>query len=361
MNIVQVSTSDLGHGAGIVAYNLHRSFKQHNHQSSMLVVEKRAADPDVFTLSQPNKNLWQKIGYRIAKKRESKGNRSGPQNIYSRFTQKLLNHPLVAAADVINLHNLHWHENNLSPLILPRLAQQKPVIWTLHDMWAFTGHCIYSMGCDRWKTGCGQCPDLSTYIALEKDTTAQLYQCKQAIYSKARFTLVTPSTWLEQLASQSPLFQNQPITYIPHGIDLKLYSPRPKRAAKESLGLDPDRPVILFAAALWEDFRKGYGDFATAVLHAGAQGWQPQLLGIGLGEFSSQLARQFPTLSLGFVTQEHLKAIVYSASDLLIFPTLADNLPNTILESMACGTPVLSYNTGGVADMVKHLETGYPF
>jgi glycosyltransferase involved in cell wall biosynthesis len=197
-------------------------------------------------------------------------------------------------------------------------------------MWPFTGHVAYSYECERWRHGCGSCPYLHEYPGLPRDTTALLWKIKDAVYRRSRLTLVAPSSWLERLAGESPLLGRFAIRRIPNGVDLDEFRPDP--AARSTEGA----PVILFSAPDLADRRKGRAllDRALALVEADYRL-------VVHGGRNEGVARQ------------------YAAADLFVLPTLADNLPNAVIESMACGTPVVSFDVGGVGDAVRHLQTGW--
>jgi glycosyltransferase involved in cell wall biosynthesis len=361
MKILHISTSDLGHGAGIAAYNLNLGLNQLGHNSKMLVVEKLSSNPYVYSVKPTPTNFREKLIAQGNILLEKALNQLTPQNLYSSSKINCRQHPLIKEADIINLHNLHWHDRNFSILLLKNICKIKPVVWTWHDMWPITGHCIYSFDCDRWKIGCGKCPDLNSYISLKIDTTATLHKIKKSIYSKSKFTVITPAQWLKELASASPLLHNKKIVCIPNGINNQIYKSQPKQQARQALGIEiePERQIVLFSAGTWTAQNKGYPYFEKAILNLKVLIPNLFLLGFGQGDFSETLKTEFETLALGYIDHPKLKALVYSAADIFVFPTIADNLPNAVLESMACGTPVVSFNTGGVPDMIEHMETGY--
>jgi glycosyltransferase involved in cell wall biosynthesis len=252
-------------------------------------------------------------------------------------------------ADVVQLHNTHGNYFSLSAL--PYLTRRRPVVWLLHDMWAFTGHVAYSYDCERWRTGCGSCPYLGEYPAVPRDTTALLWRYKRRVYGRSRLTLVTPSRWLAGLVAESPLLRDFPLHHIPYGVDTQVYSPGRKDEARRRLGLPLDRDVVLFVATDLAEERKGFRllDEALAALD------DPLLLAVA----SSGSAASSAEMRLLRTEDEWLLVDAYRAADIVVLPTLADNLPNVVIESMACGLPCVSFATGGVPEAVRHLETGF--
>jgi len=358
MNITILSTTDLAHGAGVAAYRLHQSLVQAGENSRMLVSLKVSNDSHVYQIKPNPSSSLSYLKSKLQDKSEKLVNSIAPQCIYSTNNKSVLEHPYVVESDVINLHNLHWDEKNFSLNILPILSKKVPLVWTLHDMWAFTGHCIYSLDCDRWKIGCGKCPDLTSYIPLKIDTTAWLYKIKQQIYQNSQITIVAPSKWLVNLAKQSPLFKDFPVEHIPYGIDQTIYYPLDKKQVRQVLNIDTDAPTIIFVASSLNDTRKGGIYLEQALEKIQHQFKDLQILLLGHGRVCHNNTH-LKIIELGYIQSPRIMPLLYSAADLMICPTIADNLPNTVLESLACGTPVVGFNIGGVPDMVEHLENGY--
>ncbi len=253
-------------------------------------------------------------------------------------------------ADVVQVHNLHG--SYFSFTALPTLSRRRPVVWLLHDQWAMTGHVAYSLDCERWRTGCGSCPYLGEYPRLGRDTTALLWRLKRTVYARSRLTLVVPSRWLHERVQASPLLARFPTRHIPNGIDSGLFAPGPADAARQRLGLPLDRRIVFFAAADLEERRKGLHLLVAALRRLDES---PLLLLAGGGRAPDEVEAR----SLGAVGDENVLADAYRAADVFAVPTLADVLARTAQESIACGTPCLSFDRGGVTEVVRHLQTGY--
>ncbi len=351
MNIVHINTTDTEGGAARAAFRLHKGILDAGHTSRMLVSYKTGGSQDVAPLvSGVRKMLPNRLVILLEEYLSL-------QYIIP-WSRGLFDHPYIQSADIVNLHNVHG--NYFSPLILPTLTRNYPIVWTLHDMWPLTGHCGYSYDCARWKTGCGACPSLNDYPPLRKDTTGFLWKIKDRVYRRSRLTVVCPSQWLAKTAQESPLLGRFPVHHVPYGVDLKIFRPLRKEMARELLGLPQKTPLLLFAAAYASERRKG-ADFLRDALHILLQqGFcDIGLITLGIGSESLRFPSEIQQWSLGNLMDETSVAAVYSAADLLVSPSLADNLPNTILESLACGTPVVAFNTGGVAEIVRSMETGY--
>ncbi|HEY9710226.1 MAG TPA: glycosyltransferase, partial [Oculatellaceae cyanobacterium] len=254
-------------------------------------------------------------------------------------------------------HNLH--KDYFNYLALPSLTESKPAVFTLHDMWSFTGHCAYSYDCDRWKIGCGKCPYLDIYPAIQRDNTRLEWKLKNWVYRRSNLTIVAPSRWLIEQAKQSML-NRFPIHYIPYGIDTEAYQPLDPELCRSLLGISGGKRVLMFGADSLKNSRKG-GELLLKSLQSLPESLKAEtvLLTLGNGGEGISEAVGMATLNLGYLSSDRLKAIAYCAADLFIFPTLADNLPLVLQESMACGTPMVSFKIGGVPDLVRPGITGY--
>jgi glycosyltransferase involved in cell wall biosynthesis len=260
-------------------------------------------------------------------------------------------------ATVLNFHNLHSHY--FSYLALPTLTAHKPAILTLHDMWSFTGHCAYSYDCQKWQSGCGRCPYPASEPSIRIDGTALEWRLKNWIYGRSNLTIVAPSQWLAAQARQSMLNQFD-IHCIPYGIDLDAYHPLDQQLCRTQLGIPLDKRVLLFGAQVLNDRRKG-GDLLLTALQALPESLKRETILLTFGHDCSELANAvgMATINLGYLQADQQKAVAFSAADILVFPTRSDNLPLVLQESIACGTPMVSFRVGGVPDMVRPGVTGY--
>jgi glycosyltransferase involved in cell wall biosynthesis len=361
MRIVHVSTSDTGHGAGIAAYRLLCAQREAGIDAVMLVAEKRSDDPGVICVREEPGGGISRTLFRCDLFMERVLNVLGPQNLYSVLSRALLRHELVRSADIIHLHNLHWHSRNFSLALPFILGRQKPVVWTFHDMWPITGHCISSRDCEQWRVGCGSCPYPRAYLGQLFDTSRLQCLLKRTMYNHSNFTVVTPSRWLADKVKHSPLMKRHDVRTIPNSIARSCFRPVEKQIARELLGIrEYERPAILFVSAFLDDPIKGYDYFEEALcqLHerGGLQG--VQVLLAGRGKANARLKDRYAVYELGYIDDMTRMALVYSAADLYVMPSILDNLPSVVLESMACGTPVVCFDTGGIPEMVQHGLNG---
>jgi glycosyltransferase involved in cell wall biosynthesis len=350
MKILQVNFSDFANGGGgaIAMYRLCVGLKKIGLDCKILSGLKTLASDESQRINRSSHlefNL-KKITSRL-----------GLNDIHCVSSFGLTQHDFYLEADIINFHVLH--SSYFSYLAIPKLTAKKPAILTLHDMWGFTGHCAYSADCDRWKTGCGKCPYPQAYPPIRRDNTRLEWKLKEWVYRRSNLTIVTPSRWLATQAKASML-DRFPIYHIPNGIDTNACQPIDKQLCRTILGIPEDRRVLLFGAESLSDQRKG-GDLLLKALQQLPRSLKAEmtLLTFGVGGEAISAESGMSALSLGYISSDRLKSMAYSAADLFVFPTREDNLPLVLQESMACGTPMVSFDVGGVPELVRHGETGY--
>ncbi len=344
LNVLHISESDAAGGAGRAAYKLHRGLNGLGHVSRMLVGRKVTPDTDIRPLKR--NLLWRVLDRASGELFDL----LSLQYVFYPSSFGVLADAWFRSASVVQLHNLHGSYFGFTAL--PAISRLRPVVWQLHDQWGLTGHVAYSLDCERWRRGCGACPYLDEYPRLRNDTTALLYRLKDRVYSGSRLTLVVPSRWMADIVDASPLLGRFPVRYIPTGIDTAVFRPGDRDEARKRLRLPLDRKIVFFAAANINERRKGLHLLAEALRRLADP---PLLLVAGSGT----VARGIETRYLGSVLDEEVLADAYRAADVFAVPTLADVLTQTAPESIACGTPCLSFDRGGVIDVVRHLETGY--
>jgi glycosyltransferase involved in cell wall biosynthesis len=259
-----------------------------------------------------------------------------------------LHGPFVPGGGYFDLRVLHW------------LTQQVPVVLTLHDAWLLSGHCAHSFDCERWKIGCGHCPDLTIYPTIRRDATAYNWRRKQEIYAKIRLCVATPCRWLMQKVKQSML---APAVVegrvIPNGVDLSTFHPANTRMVRTALGLSPAAKILLFVAnTIRRNIWKDYQTMRAAVAQVAERLHGHGVLFIVLGEDAP--VERIGQAEVRFVPyQEYPKAVAryYQAADVYAHAARADTFPNTVLEALACGTPVVATAIGGIPEQVKGLKT----
>ena len=351
MNILHISTEyNLG-GSGRAAYRIHAGLKKRGHTSRMLVATKVMGVPGVGP-------IWRNLSWRAADWAAKRVTEAlSLQYLFLPSSWNLLRHPWFREADIVQMYNTHG--GYFSHSILGVASRIKPVVWRFSDLWPFTGHCCYSYECDKWKTGCGSCPLLCDDPPLRSDRTALLWRIKRRLYASAKIYLVAPSRWMAGLAAQSPLVGHWPRHIIPNGIDLELFRPISRTAAREIFGLPPDEPTVLFSSVETKAHRKGGTFLMEALNRLRSVEKRFRLFVVGHGAREWERKVSVPVTAVETVKDDHLLAAMYSAADVFVHPALADNLPNGVLESLACGTPVVAFDVGGVSEAVRPMQTGY--
>ena len=390
MQITILSTFDTQGGAAIAASRLNKALNNNGLTSNVLVQDKKGKD--ITTQSIANSWFQKKMALaRFALDRLQFVFYEKSKEVRFSFSQATVGvdvstHPLIRQSDVIHLHWINFgflSLNSLEKLI----KTNKSIVWTLHDMWAFTGGCHYSGDCENYLNSCGNCvPFLRN--PSDTDLSNQVWQRKAEIFKKSNFTIVACSEWLAQKARQSSLLQGKTILSIPNPIDVNIFQPTPKDVAAMSFQLAYDKNYILFAAAKISDERKGFSYFKEALSMFDARlsmldarnsmfGMNDvlnsehrksnienrkediEILIFGQAQVSDFEGLPFKVNILGRLSDLETIAKVYSAASVFVSPSLEDNLPNTIMESMACGTPVVGFEVGGIPEMIDHKSTGY--
>jgi glycosyltransferase involved in cell wall biosynthesis len=273
--------------------------------------------------------------------------------------------PAMADAGPFDIVHLHW--TNAGFLSVRDIgAIQVPVVWTLHDMWAFTGGCQYDAGCGRFAVGCGRCPVLGS--GGDDDLSFRRFKAKRALWAALRLTIVCPSRWMASEAARSSIFAGREIVVLRNGLNLQRYKPIDRAFARSALGLPSHLRLVLFGALNpGGDQRKGYDllQEAVGVLASSSDvSKQSNEAGLGLVVFGSENERQerlqgLPTWYLGHLTDDVSLALLYAACDVFVAPSRQENLANTVAEALACGTPCVAFNIGGMPDLIEHGENGF--
>ncbi|AFZ44044.1 glycosyl transferase group 1 [Halothece sp. PCC 7418] len=354
MKVLHLSTSDLDGGAARAAYRLHQSLQGRGAISQMLVRAKDSADQSVIA----DRSLFTKLGPRSS----SLPLRFYPQRDRALFSSQWFPNAIAAKVKTLNpdLVHLHWIGNGFLPI--ETLAQLKhPLVWTLHDMWAFTGGCHYTQDCNRYTDACGACPQLNSNKSW--DLSRWVWRRKAQVWKNLNLTLVSPSRWLAQCARSSSLFQNSRIEIIPHGLDLETYQPIEQPIARKLLNLPPDQQLVLFGASpgTTSDPRKGLHLLQPALQKLIESGGSDRLeLAIfGSSQPKTPVDLGFPTHYLGQFHDDLSLVLAYSAADVMVVPSKQEAFGQTASEALACGTPVVAFAATGVKDIVDHQHNGY--
>jgi glycosyltransferase involved in cell wall biosynthesis len=357
MRVLHLNFSDISGGASRAAYRLHQGLQEIGISSQILVQEKVTEDHTVF--APPTK-----LGRRFAQFRtplsklplEIYRHRESSEYSVTWLPDTTVHRVKLLAPDFINLH---WIGGGF--LQIESITKfKKPLIWTLHDMWAFTGGCHYSQDCDRYTRTCGKCPQLGSHTKW--DLSRWEWQRKDSVFEQADITVVAPSLWLAKCARASSLLNKAPVQVIPNGVDITKYKPLHRRLAREMLNLPQDKQLVLFIAMkATSDKRKGFHLLQPMLQSLSRAGWQDKLELVIVGSSRPSPCPEFGLKDhyLGKVTDEIALALIYSAADVFITPAVQDNLPNTVIEATACGIPCVAFDIGGMSEMIEHQFNGY--
>jgi glycosyltransferase involved in cell wall biosynthesis len=257
---------------------------------------------------------------------------------------------------------IHWALNGFLNLkSFKQLAKlNKPLIIIMHDMWPITGGCHYSFGCDNYLKECGRCP---MFIKTKtNDFSKKEFGRKLRFYSKYNnLFFVSPSKWLYDCAKKAALTKEKPVFYIPNVLDNNVFKPIDKNTAKYILNINAEETVIAFGAVSVDSSRKGWAYLQKALEILYNENGFTNISVLIFGNANQKIADAMPfkTKFMGFLRDEYSTSLVYNAADVFIVPSVADNQPTTVQESLSCGTPVVGFEVGGIPDMIKHKENGY--
>lgn len=383
LRVLQVSTADVRGGAEQVAWNLFSAYRGRGHDSWLAVGEKHGDDVDILPVPNAEERpAWSRFWFEVSDR--LRGDRPSPlssaagrvagvvanpartfdyhtgrEDFHFPGTRRLLT--LTAERpDVVHAHNLHGGYFDLRAL--PSLSAQVPLILTLHDAWLLSGHCAHSFDCERWRTGCGRCPDLNIYPAARRDATAHNWRRKREIYARSRLRVATPSAWLMQRVEQSMLAESvREARVIANGVDLSVFRPGDRSAARATLGLPTHTPVLLttgvnLAVNRWKDF----STFSKAVARVAHEWNGSRIQVVVLG--SPPLDDGVDGAEVRFVPYLRDPAAVasyYQAADVYVHAARADTFPVAVLEALACGTPVVATDVGGIPEQVDDGRSGF--
>jgi glycosyltransferase involved in cell wall biosynthesis len=359
MKTLLISTSDLDGGAARSCFRLHQGLQQIGVNANLLVQDKRSGNHQVIATRSSYGIGQAKSSLRLTLDRLPL--KLYPNRTTAAYSTQWLPDNISQYVAQINpeIVNLHWV--NSGYLQIESMRQiAKPIVWTLHDMWSFTGGCHYDQGCDRYTKNCGQCPQLGS--TQQQDLSRWTWQRKATAWKRINLTIVAPSRWLADCAKRSALFQDRRVEYIPYSINTDIYRPINRDLARQILGL-PQNKFLILSGSLGgiQDNRKGFHLLQAALQRLSQTDWCSKL---ELVVFGSTKPENPPELGLathylGSFNDDISLALVYSAADVFIAPSQQDNLPNTVLEAIACGTPCVAFKIGGLPDMIEHHQNGY--
>jgi Glycosyltransferase len=357
MKILIVNTYDIQGGAARAAYRLHRALLEIGINSLMLVQIKRTDDHTVIPVYDENN----KIQKALAMVRPTLD--QIPVMFYKNRTKTLFSPswlPFSKAVKKINEINpdivhLHWITGGMFKIEdIDKI--KKPILWTLHDNWAFTGGCHIKWDCENYINICGNCPRLGSN--KDNDLSKKVFLRKQRIFTKKNIVIVGPSSWIANLSKRSALLRDKKHYIIPNPIDTNLFKPINKEYARYLWNLPQDKKLILFGAmSATTDINKGFKELTDALKLLTLK--DIELVVFGSSKPKNATDFGFKTHYLGHLSDDVSLVTLYNAADVVVVPSLQENLSNTIMESLSCGTPVVAFDVGGNRDMIEHMINGY--
>ncbi|MDR0733160.1 MAG: glycosyltransferase family 4 protein [Dysgonamonadaceae bacterium] len=365
MNIVILNTSERTGGAAIAANRLMHALRKENEHACMLVRDRQTDDPSVYSINtswfRKQINRFRFVLERMIIFVLNKFDRADLFRVsIANAGTDISRHPFVKQADIIHLH---WINHNFLSLknIEKLLKLGKPVVWTMHDMWSCTGICHHARDCNRYQHECGNCFHLNS--TCRKDISHRIFRKKKKILKNSRVVFVGCSKWLANRASSSELLPKESVYSIPNPLDINLFKRMNREDVRKQLRLPADKYLLLFGALNVTDKQKGF-DYLTAGLKHLEQQFpeiyrKTELVIFGQVKSKIPSIANLPIHSMNYLTDESKIITLYNAVDLFVTASLEENLPNTIMEAMACGTPCVGFNTGGIPEMIDHKINGY--
>lgn len=357
MNILYLSTNDII-GQQFNGYLLHELLRREGFTTNMIVARKGSNRDGIY---QTGNHILDKIDTRLVRIETA----LGLSSLLFLSSSPLFHRTLYRTADIIHLQLLHALPF-YSLLNVPVISRKRPVVWTMHDPWMLSGHCVHPLGCDRWLTGCGKCPDLSLPIALQRDTTAFMWKVKKYVMHHSHITLIVTSAWMRQKLRLSPILSHLPTAFIPFGVDPATFRPREKAACRSRFGIPPDAHVIMFRNAPFYIYKGS--DYAikalelfspykpTYILTMDTESWRDSVKDTLFG--CSSIKNKYRFVELGWVNDRDLLVDALNAADIFLMPSIAETFGMMAVESMACGTPVIVFEGTSLPDVIHAPKAG---
>ncbi len=357
MKVLFFNSSDIEGGASRAATSLLHGVRAQGLDARLYVQRKYGGDPLV---DGPRSLLGKALGF-VRPTIEQHMFGITPGKVNGPFSASFLPDGLLsqAAGKAPDIIHLHWVARMMRLETLQGLGV--PLVWTMHDSWAFTGGCYLPCGCTRYRESCGACPVLGS--DRDNDLSRRIWIRKQKAWHDMDLTIIAPSRWMAACARTSSLFRNSRIEVIPNGLDLNRFKPVDQRSARNVLSLPQDKKLILYGAkSATKDRNKGFHLLVQSLQELSSGGERNdtiELLVFGTSEPNPPPKPGFRTHYLGWQHDDTALALLYAAADVFVLPSLQESLGYTVMEAMACGTPCVAFNQGGVPDLIDHLQNGY--
>jgi len=349
LKILYVSSHDLV-GQQFNGYALQKEMIKHGHQSNMYVLERAFEEPNIHKLGGVVERTINGISCKLERELSL-------QNVFPTLGLSLLRSPLFKSADIVHLQLLHARQF-ISLLDLPAISKQRKVVWTIHDPWITTGHCIHPLDCERWLTGCGHCPDLSSAIPIKRDATALNWKIKNWVMHRTNIHLIAASEWMAERFRSSPILAHLPYSVISFGVDTQIFNPVNKRVARSYFNIPDHADVIMFR---WAPYFKlkgpEYIKKALEVLSLNRETYvitmdAPSSYGL------PDLQEKYHFIDLEWVEDRWKIALALKAADVFLMPSIAESFGLMAVEAMACGTPVIVFENTALQSVIHAPDAG---
>ncbi len=348
MNILYVNSCFEGGGAEKIARQLYIGVKEYSEINTFFLAGRQGKEREIDCVYDEKIPLIYKRSINLLTNNSRKHDFLFVNKIERIITEKKI--------DIIHFHNIHGNYMGIEDII--KLSSKCKILWTLHDMWAITGHCAQVCGCDRWyTTECRKCQNLDFYPKMFFDEAAKYYQVKKKAFTNKNITFIVPSVWLKEQCNKSFLC-NEKVEVIHNGVDINAFFPMDKKYAKKKMGISQEKIAIMFVSNNLNDEYKGFNILLEALNMINTPEWF-ELIVVGNG-IDIQISNSFKYHYLGYIDNDKKLNEVYNSADVFILPSIAENFPCTILESMAAGTPVIASNIGGIPEQID-MNTGWLF
>ncbi|MCK5136196.1 MAG: glycosyltransferase [Bacteroidales bacterium] len=359
MRVIQIQYST--ESAGRSAIRLHNAFEEKSHINSSIISMRQGP---IGSEAVKWLGIKPELVSRVDKSIQALLTRKMNKN-YGNFTIPVLGSNINSIEQILDADLIYFHWILGGFLNLKRIEQilklGKPVVFVMHDMWMITGGCHYSFTCEKYKSECSRCPALKKQKRTDLSTFQ--FRKKAKLYSKYKnLHFISPSKWLFNCSKQSKLLRDKLILYIPNAIDSEVFKPVNKKLARKVLNIDTEDRIISFGSVSIESPYKGWPYLIKALSQLSHDNDFKDITVLVFGsDYNKKLANSIPfkTRFLGFLKDEFSMVLAYNAADVFVVPSLADNQPTTVMESLCCGTPVVGFDIGGLPDMIKHGHNGY--
>ena len=325
---------------------LTEQFRKQGVDSTHIIWERDTTDPEVLSYAAPHARainaMYQKVESRL-----------GLQSVFYTNGDYLIDRPEFRDADLIHLHLVHT--GYLSLFDLPRVMAAKPVVWTLHDPWAYAGHCTYSFDCERWRTGCGNCPDLSIPMTVTRDSSALMHDLKRRLLKDCAFEVIVASQWMEARTKASPIFAGAPLHRVPFGLDLEFFGKGDRAAARQRFGIPEGAVVIGFRSQVGAYKGFEYIDNALAQIETAEDVWLLTTASTGLLD---RHRGRFGVVELGWTNDDVMMRDFYAALDIFLMPSVEEAFGVMAIEAMASSCPVIVFDGTALPEVTRAPEVG---